>query len=95
MSADREKMKDVEAGAAHFATTQWSIVLAAGSPCSAKSACALESLCETYWYPLYGYVRRRVPDLTKLQKTIGTMPSMPLGEILDDIIAWKREQRRN
>ena len=39
-------------------------------------------------------VRRRVPDLTSLEQTIGTRPTMPLGEILDDIIQWKREQRR-
>lgn len=38
-------------------------------------------------------VRRRVPDLTRLEQTIGTKPSMPLGDILDDIIHWKRECR--
>jgi RNA polymerase sigma-70 factor (ECF subfamily) len=27
----------------------------------------LESLCETYWYPLYAYVRRRVPDVNEAQ----------------------------
>jgi UDP-glucose 4-epimerase len=37
-------------------------------------------------------VRRRVPDLTRLERTIGKKPSMPLGEILDDIIRWKRAQ---
>jgi len=36
-------------------------------------------------------VRRRVPDLTRLVETIGSKPSMPLGEILDDIIRWKRK----
>ena len=39
-------------------------------------------------------VRRRVPDLTRLSETIGTRPNMSLGEILDDIISWKREQRQ-
>ncbi|MBM82946.1 MAG: nucleoside-diphosphate sugar epimerase, partial [Planctomycetaceae bacterium] len=38
-------------------------------------------------------VRRRVPDLTRLVETIGRKPSMTLGEILDDIIQWKRESR--
>lgn len=38
-------------------------------------------------------VRRRVPDLTRLMQTIGTKPRMTLGEILDDVIRWKREQR--
>ena len=39
-------------------------------------------------------VRRRVPDLTRLVETIGLKPSMPLDEILDDIIRWKRTQRK-
>ena len=38
-------------------------------------------------------VRRRVPDLTRLQETLGRRPTMSLGGILDDIIRWKREQR--
>ncbi len=39
-------------------------------------------------------VRRRVPDLTRLTETIGAKPRMPLGKILDEIIDWKRGQRR-
>jgi UDP-glucose 4-epimerase len=35
-------------------------------------------------------VRRRVPDISKLERTIGRKPTMTLGQILDDIIAWKR-----
>jgi UDP-glucose 4-epimerase len=38
-------------------------------------------------------VRRRVPDVSRLERTIGTKPTMPLGEILDDIIRWKRSVR--
>ena len=38
-------------------------------------------------------VRRRVPDVTRLAETLGIKPQMPLGQILDDIIRWKREQR--
>src|SRR4029434_9280917 len=46
-----------------FQTTRWSIVNAAGSGDSAARS-ALAELCETYWYPLYAYVRRRgaTPD---------------------------------
>lgn len=40
-------------------------------------------------------VRRRVPCLDRLEATIGRKPRMPLGQILDDVIAWKREQRRS
>ena len=35
-------------------------------------------------------VNRRVPDVSRLQETIGHSPSMPLGDLLDDIIASKR-----
>ena len=41
-----------------FATTHWSLVLAAGDQQSPQSAEALEKLCRTYWYPLYAYARR-------------------------------------
>ena len=44
--------------AAQFATTHWSVVLAAGDGASPRSKEALEKLCRTYWYPLYAYVRR-------------------------------------
>jgi RNA polymerase sigma-70 factor (ECF subfamily) len=42
-----------------FATTHWSVVLAAGCGDSPQAAEALERLCRTYWYPLYAHVRRR------------------------------------
>ena len=47
---------------AHFETTRWSVVLAAGGSHSAAAREALEALCEAYWYPLYGYVRRQGYD---------------------------------
>ncbi len=44
-------------GAVAFTTTHWSVVLAAqGGSTEAKAA--LEKLCRTYWWPLYGFVRR-------------------------------------
>jgi RNA polymerase sigma-70 factor (ECF subfamily) len=36
------------------------MVLAAGHRSSPDARRALSSLCETYWYPLYAYVRRKV-----------------------------------
>jgi DNA-directed RNA polymerase specialized sigma24 family protein len=42
-----------------FATTHWSVVLAAGEGGKPQSAAALEQLCCTYWYPLYAHVRLR------------------------------------
>jgi RNA polymerase sigma-70 factor (ECF subfamily) len=42
-----------------FATTHWTVVLAAGKRHTPQSDNALEELCRTYWFPLYAYVRRR------------------------------------
>jgi RNA polymerase sigma-70 factor (ECF subfamily) len=42
-----------------FATTHWTVVLAAGRRHTPQSDGALEELCRTYWFPLYAYVRRR------------------------------------
>jgi RNA polymerase sigma factor (sigma-70 family) len=44
-------------GAAAFTTTHWSVVLAAQGE-STEAKAALEKLCRTYWWPLYGFVRR-------------------------------------
>jgi RNA polymerase sigma-70 factor (ECF subfamily) len=43
----------------YFATTHWTVVLAAGCRGTPQADVALEELCRTYWYPLYAYVRRR------------------------------------
>ena len=43
----------------YFATTQWTRVLNAGRSDSTSACNALAQLCQTYWYPLYAYVRRR------------------------------------
>lgn len=47
-----------------FASTHWSVVLAAGQLESPQSNEALATLCKIYWYPLYAYARRRLgrPD---------------------------------
>jgi RNA polymerase sigma-70 factor (ECF subfamily) len=42
-----------------FATTHWTVVLAAGRRHTPEAQAALEQLCQTYWFPLYAYVRRR------------------------------------
>jgi RNA polymerase sigma-70 factor (ECF subfamily) len=43
----------------YFATTHWSVVVSAGRSDTPRARHALERLCQTYWYPLYAYVRRR------------------------------------
>src|SRR6188472_3115917 len=42
-----------------FATTHWSVVLAATDAHTPQAFAALEKLCRAYWYPLYAHIRRR------------------------------------
>ncbi|HNQ90782.1 MAG TPA: RNA polymerase sigma factor [Verrucomicrobiota bacterium] len=42
-----------------FSTTQWSAVVTAGDTQTSLASEALETLCRTYWPPLYAYARRR------------------------------------
>jgi len=44
---------------AAFRTTLWSVILMAGHEGPARADQALETLCRTYWFPLYTFVRRR------------------------------------
>jgi RNA polymerase sigma factor (sigma-70 family) len=41
-----------------FASTHWSVVLAAKEGDSATASKALEKLCQTYWPPLYAFILR-------------------------------------
>jgi DNA-directed RNA polymerase specialized sigma24 family protein len=45
-----------------FATTHWSIVRAVGHEDSQAASSALQELCQSYWYPLYTFVRRQGHD---------------------------------
>jgi RNA polymerase sigma factor (sigma-70 family) len=47
------------AGRGRFATTQWSLVLAAAKRDSAEAEQALARLCALYWYPVFAFVRRQ------------------------------------
>src|SRR5206468_11044904 len=57
-----QPLRDAPGTDAQFATTHWSVVLAAGQSTSTEAHQALELLCRTYWYPLYAYVRRKGYD---------------------------------
>jgi RNA polymerase sigma factor (sigma-70 family) len=46
-------------GGGAFLTTRWTVVLAAGNAQDPHSKQALATLCQTYWRPLYVFVRRR------------------------------------
>jgi DNA-directed RNA polymerase specialized sigma24 family protein len=54
-----------------FATTQWSVVLRAGST-EAENQTALATLCQVYWRPVHSYIRCRGYDAdTALDLTQG------------------------
>jgi len=57
----RERGDERSAGGAggRFATTRWSVVLAARDGEEAPAREALATLCGLYWYPLYAFARRR------------------------------------
>ena len=46
-------------GGASFATTHWSIIAQSALTDVPEAADALAQLCETYWPPIYSFVRRR------------------------------------
>lgn len=50
------------AGSARFATTRWSVVVAAADDRTPVSRAALSTLCAAYWYPLYAFARRTGHD---------------------------------
>lgn len=55
-----ESLDERGRGAATFNTTHWTMVLACeDEDNSVRAQAALAGLFQTYWYPLYAYVRRR------------------------------------
>jgi RNA polymerase sigma-70 factor (ECF subfamily) len=57
--APKRSKEPAAARAQWFATTHWSVVLAARRADSPESAAALEKLCRTYWPPLYVWARHQ------------------------------------
>jgi RNA polymerase sigma-70 factor (ECF subfamily) len=55
------------AGNPRFRSTRWSVVLAAQATPGPDADRALATLCETYWYPLYAFARRRGQDAEAAQ----------------------------
>jgi RNA polymerase sigma factor (sigma-70 family) len=97
MSADDEVGSLIAAGesgqsrAVVFATTHWSVVLTAQgeSPAAQK---ALEKLCCTYWWPLYGFVRRQGYATEEAQDLIQSFFALLLER--GDFDAVRREKGR-
>jgi RNA polymerase sigma-70 factor (ECF subfamily) len=57
----------VPEAARRFASTRWSLVMAAAQRDSPDGEAALATLCRLYWYPLYAYARRRLPQAQDAQ----------------------------
>jgi RNA polymerase sigma factor (sigma-70 family) len=53
-----------------FPTTQWSQVLAARGGTSSAARPALEALCQSYWQPLYAFVRRQGCDADEARDVV-------------------------
>jgi RNA polymerase sigma-70 factor (ECF subfamily) len=67
MSDEPDGVSAEAANRRRFTTTKWSQVLAAGQADAGGSREALSRLCESYWYPLYAYVRRWGYDADQAQ----------------------------
>src|SRR5215472_16753676 len=50
---------DERAAGGVFNTTHWSVVVAAGEEGSEPAAAALSRLCQTYWFPVYAFIRKK------------------------------------
>lgn len=48
----------LEGSPRRFSTTRWSLIVAAGDSRSPDAQSALATLCETYWFPVYAFIRR-------------------------------------
>jgi len=58
--ATADTSKDSKFGAVTmFQTTHWSVVMNAAQDGDVKASTALERLCQTYWFPIYAYLRRQ------------------------------------
>jgi RNA polymerase sigma-70 factor (ECF subfamily) len=58
--AEQSSNQDSQEGLARrFTTTHWSVVLGAGEEASPEAEAALTRLCQTYWLPVYAFVRKR------------------------------------
>jgi RNA polymerase sigma factor (sigma-70 family) len=67
MSVNDSSAFPIPGAARQFASTCWSLVVAAGQRDLPESEAALASLCRLYWYPLYAYARRHLPTAADAQ----------------------------
>jgi RNA polymerase sigma-70 factor (ECF subfamily) len=59
MPSDDFPMRLSPAQGGAFTTTHWSVIMAASQPDGLARENAMAALCQSYWLPVYSYVRRR------------------------------------
>ena len=91
---------------ARFPTTRWSRVLTARDGTDTEARLALETLCQTYWHPLYVFVRchGQDPDEARdlvqayftelLEKSFLKTVEPGRGRFRSFLIWWTRMRRR-
>jgi RNA polymerase sigma factor (sigma-70 family) len=65
--SDNDYISPTRPGTDKFATTSWTVVLAAVDSSSPEYKQAISTLCQTYWLPLYAYLRRHGCDTHEAQ----------------------------
>jgi RNA polymerase sigma-70 factor (ECF subfamily) len=74
-----------------FATTRWSLVLAAHGD-SAPARAALETLCRIYWFPVYALMRSRGADVESARDLTQDFFAKLLSQ--DGLLQARRERGR-
>jgi RNA polymerase sigma-70 factor (ECF subfamily) len=71
--------------ARRFATTRWSLILQARNRDDLPARVALEELCQAYWLPVYGFMRRQTRDVHEAQDlTQGFFTSLLSRDVFHD-----------
>lgn len=82
----------MQSNGGRFATTQWSLVLAAGRRGSAEAETALARLCALYWYPAFAFIRRRGHSIEDAQDLTQSFFARLIEK--DDFAAADRDRGR-
>lgn len=82
-------------GPRRFVTTRWSLVAAAQDRSTPESREALAALCESYWYPLYGFVRGQGFSADEAQDLTQEFFASILEKDLFDVIDPKKGRFRS
>ena len=69
-----------------FATTRWSLIVQTRNSDEVPARAALQELCEAYWLPVYGFMRRQIKDVHEAQDlTQGFFASLLSHNALADL----------